>query len=194
MKTTVTANQIKGRAIGATFFACFGAGWIFLALATRQSLRAGAVIWLCMILLLLLGTAAWLFRQASNFQKVAGDPARGRKFMWINAIQWTAVALVAGSFAHFHLDAYTTCAITAIVGLHMFPLARLFHYPLHYATGSLLMAWAGLSAWLVPVEHLLGTAAIGTGIILLLSAWVTLVLAATLARRAPRALSTLSAA
>ena len=65
--------------------------------------------------------------------------------------KWTAVFIVAFSFARLHIDAYTTSAITAIAGLHMFPLARLFRYPLHYLTGGLLVVWAATSAALVPV-------------------------------------------
>ena len=34
------ANQLRGRAVGAMFFACFGTGWIFLALAAKQRINA----------------------------------------------------------------------------------------------------------------------------------------------------------
>jgi hypothetical protein len=114
---------------------------------------------------------------------VPDDPGRGRAFGWINAIQWTAVFIVAFSFAKLHIDAYVISAITAIIGLHMFPLARLFRYPLHYATGAVLVAWAAASAILAPVEQMQGTAALGTGIILWLSAAVTLAVAVHAARQ-----------
>jgi hypothetical protein len=91
---------------------------------------------------------------------------------------------VALAFARFNLEAYVMCAITSIVGLHMFPLARLFRYPLHYVTGATLVAWAATSAAIVPAQQLQGTAALGTGIILLLSAFATLVIAGTVVRRA----------
>jgi hypothetical protein len=184
MQTSPTANQLKGRAIGATFFTVFGTGWIFLALYTRQILNPMAIAWLAMVLLTLLGSAAWLYRQGDRFPKTQSDPTRGRTFMWINAIQWIAISIVAFTFARLHLDAFVICAITAIIGLHMFPLARLFRYPMHYASGSALVVWAALSARLMPVEHLQGTSAMGTGIILIASAWTTLALAATAVRRA----------
>jgi len=65
----------------------------------------------------------------------------------------------------------------------LFPLARLFHYPLHYATGTVLVVWAVASAMLVPVDQMQGTAALGTGIILWLSAVVTLAIAVNAARQ-----------
>jgi hypothetical protein len=68
-------------------------------------------------------------------------------------------------------------AITAIVGLHMFPLARVFRYPLHYVTGSALVGWAAASALLFPKDEMQGSTALGTGLILWLSALVTLALA-----------------
>jgi hypothetical protein len=90
---------------------------------------------------------------------------------------------VAFSFARLHIDAYVMSAITAIVGLHMFPLARLFRYPLHYATGTVLVAWAGASVLVLPVEEMQGLTALGTGIILWLSAAVTLTIAIRMSRQ-----------
>jgi hypothetical protein len=114
---------------------------------------------------------------------VPEDPAIGRAFGWINAIQWIAVGAVAFTFAKLHIDAYVMSAITAIVGLHLFPFARLFRNRLHYGTGALLVAWALASALLVPIDHMQGIAALGTGAILWLSAAVTLIIALQSARQ-----------
>jgi hypothetical protein len=65
----------------------------------------------------------------------------------------------------------------------MFPLARLFRYPMHHVTGAVLVAWSLVSIPLVPAEHLQGVAALGTGMILWMSAAVTLVLALRAAHR-----------
>ena len=100
----------------------------------------------------------------------------GRAFGWVNGIQWIAISIVAFSFAKLHIDAYVLSAIAAIVGLHMFPLARLFHYPLHYATGALLVTWAVVSVIAYPTENMQGAAALGTGVILWVSAAVGLTL------------------
>jgi hypothetical protein len=179
-----TANQLSGRAIGSVFFAGFGALWIALGLYAKQRFNLATASWVALDLIVLLSTAVWLLRQAKRFPRTPEDPARNRAFNRINAIQWVAVAITAFAFARLHIDAYVMSAITAIVGLHMFPLARLFRYRMHYLTGVALVAWAAASAVSVPAEHLQGTTAIGTGILLWLSAFVTLVIAVTVARRA----------
>jgi hypothetical protein len=174
MQNFPNANQLSGRAIGAIFFACFGTGWLFLALIAKQMIAFATVSAVMLGMVTLLLASAYLLRQARRWPRVPSDPAMGRAFGWINAIQWTAIAVVAFSFAKLHIDAYVISAITLIIGLHMFPLARLFHYPLHYATGAVLVAWAAASAILVPTDQMQGAGALGNGIILWLSAVVTL--------------------
>ena len=177
MVNSETANRLSGRAIGAMFFTGFGALWLALSLYAREELGTASV---CAVLLgmLLLGLASLrILREAKRWPRVPDDPAMGRAFMRINAIQWIAIGAVAFSFAKWHFDAYVMNAIAGIVGLHMFPLARLFRYPMHYVTGSLMVIWAAMSIFVVPAEQLQGVAALGTGVILWLSAIVSLTLA-----------------
>ena len=183
MKNNPTANQLTGRAIGTIFFAGFGAIWLFLSLYARGQLSGSNIFGVVAGALVLLLGALYLFRQAKRWPRLPDDPAVGRAFGWINAIQWIAVAVVAFTLARVHLDVYVVNAITAIVGLHMFPLARLFRYPMHHVTGAVLVAWSLVSIPLVPAEHLQGVAALGTGMILWMSAAVTLVLALRAAHR-----------
>jgi drug/metabolite transporter (DMT)-like permease len=177
MQTIQNANQLSGRATGALFFAGFGALWIALALYALERLNAITISGILLGLAILLLAALSLFRQARRWPRVPDDPAMGRAFAWINAIEWTAVAVAAFTLARLHLDAYVMCAITAIVGLHMFPLARLFRYAPHYWSGAILVAWAAASAFYIPNEHLQGISALGTGIILWLNAAFALGLA-----------------
>jgi hypothetical protein len=168
------ANQLSGRAIGAIFFACFGTGWLFLALAAKQIINPTTVAATMTGMTGLLIAAALLLHQARRWPRVPDDPAVRRAFLWINAIQWIAIAIVVFTLGRLRLDAYTPSVIASIAGLHLFPLARLFHYPLHNATGALLVGWAVVSAVFVPTATMQGTAAMGTGIILWVSAVVTL--------------------
>lgn len=177
MQKIQTANQLSGRAIGAIFFAGFGAIWISLSLYALERLRAATVSGVLLGLLVLVLAALYLLREAKRWPRVPDDPAMSRAFKWVNAVQWIAIAIVVFVLSRMHLDAYVMNAITAIVGLHMFPLARLFRYSPHYTTGSVLVAWAVASVFFTPVEHLQGVAALGTGAILWLSAAVTLALA-----------------
>jgi hypothetical protein len=171
------------------FFAGFGTGWLFLALAAKQQITFATVFGVLLGMSILFLAAFYLLRQSRRWPRVPDNPAMGRAFGWINAIQWTAVAIVAFSFAKLHIDAYVISAITAIIGSHLFPLARLFRNPLHYGTGTLLVAWAVASAILVPIDQMQGTAALGTGIILWLSAAVTLVMTLQAARQSADSLT-----
>ncbi len=84
-----------------------------------------------------------------------------------------------------HLDHYVMNAIALIVGLHFLPLARLFRYAPHYVTGAVMVAWAMATVWVVPAESLQSVTAMGTGLLLWLSAAATLGLALARTRRAP---------
>jgi len=172
-----TANQLSGRATGALFFAGFGALWLLLALYVRQQLNPASISVIGFGLAALVAASVVLLRIVRRWPRVPDDPATGRAFARINAVEWIAVAAVAFTLARLHLDAYLMCAITAIVGLHMFPLARLFRYWPHYVAGAVMLAWAAASALMTPVGELQGTSALGTGMILWLSAAVTLALA-----------------
>jgi uncharacterized membrane protein YccF (DUF307 family) len=183
MNNTQTANAFSGRAIGSIFFAGFGALWLALSLYAMELLRVATVFGVLMGTAVLVLAALYLLRQAKKWPRVPDDPAVGRAFGWINAVQWIAVCAAAFTLAKLHLDAYVMNAITAIVRLHMFPLARLFRYWPHYVAGGVLVAWAAASPALVPLERLQGVAALGTGIILWCSAAVTLTLALRAARR-----------
>ena len=183
MKNITTANQLRGRAIGSIFFAGFGALWILLSFYARQVLTVDTGIFVATVALALMAIALWLMRQARHYPLLPEDTARGRSFGRINVLQWIAVAIVAFSFAKLHMDAYVMSAITAIVGIHFFPLAKLFRYPMHNVTGAVLVLWASASVLFVPVDRLQGVSALGTGIVLWLSAAITLTLAIAMARR-----------
>ena len=182
MTTTLTANQLSGRAVGSLFFTGFGTLWLTLGLYLRQIVNGVLLAGISAGLAILLLAAFWLLRQSSRYPKSPEDPTRNRAFNRINAIQWAAVFIVAFTFGRLHLDAYVLSAITAIVGIHLFPLARLFRYPMHYATGAALVLWASASVLLFPPEHLQGATALGTGALLWVSAAVTLALAAAAMR------------
>jgi len=184
MNAQITANAISGRATGALFFTGFGALWLVLALYAREQLSARALALVAGGALVLVASALWLRSKAKGLPQAEEDPAIKRNFRRINLVQWAAVAVVAFSFARLHIDAYVMSAITAIVGLHFLPLARLFRYKLHYLSGAVLVAWAAASVFLFPAERLPGATALGTGAILWTSAFATLVLA--VARLRPR--------
>ncbi len=181
----LTANSLTGRAIGMCFFAVFGGVWVALGLYAAEQLSVVSVLMVVAGTLALLAGAAYLSRQSERFPRVANNPKQGRIFGWVNFIQWAAIAILVTSLGKMHLEHYVTNGIALIVGLHMLPLARLFRYAPHYFTGVVMVAWAVATVWIVPAESLQSVTAIGTGLLLWLSAAATLGLALMRTRRVP---------
>jgi hypothetical protein len=172
-----TANQLSGMATGAIFLTVFGALWMALSLYSMQYLGVATMICGLLALAAMLLAAVYLLRQAKRWPRMPKDPAMSRAFAWINAIQWIAIFVVGFVLGRMHLYAYIPTAIIAIVGLHFFPLARLFHNPPHYGTGAVLVAWAAASAVVLPAGQLPGIACFVTGLIFWHSAAMTMAVA-----------------
>ena len=170
---------LRSRATGVLVVSGFGALWFLLGLAASQTLSAATGTLLLGGLLGLLLLAVTLSRRAAALPRSEADAERvrqvGRVFGRVNALQWVAIIVTAVVLGRLHLDAYTPAAVTLIVGVHFFPLGRLFRNSQHHVTGGLLIAWALLCLALVPQESLQSTTAFGTGAILWVSAVVTLV-------------------
>ena len=178
-----SANQLHGRAIGSMILAGFGAIWLCVSFYAKEILGAVTVLYVVTGLLILLAGSAKLMRTASRWPREPRDPSLNRAFGWINALQWIAIFAVVQILTRLHLDAYTVSAVAGIVGLHFFPLARLFENRLHYVTGSAMIAWAAGTAWFAPLSQMQGDAAMGAGAILWGSAAITLATSLLAVRR-----------
>ena len=66
MTTYPNANQLRGRAIGTIFFACFGVGWLFMALIAKQQISPATVSGAMLGLVVLLLGAFTLLRAAKS--------------------------------------------------------------------------------------------------------------------------------
>ena len=181
----VSANQLNGRATGALFFTGFGALWLLLGLYVRGRLSAGTAVGVALIASGLGLSAFHLMREARRWPEKATDPARGKAFARINTIQGMAAFGAAFVLGRMQLSAYIPAAVAAIVGLHLLPLARLFRYRPHAGTGLALVLWSLGTCLFVPIERLQGVAALGAGVILWVSAAITLALAFAKLRKAP---------
>jgi hypothetical protein len=177
-------NQLSGRALGAIIFAGFGALWLVLAAAAREVLTVSVAVAIASVFVALFLGGMWIMQQSKRFPKMPDDPAIGRAFTRINMIEWIAAGIVAFTLSRLHLDAYIPAAISAIVGAHFFPLARLFRYPMHHVTGAAMVVWASVCVLAVPNEHLQSTSALGSGLILWISCVITITLAARVVMRA----------
>ena len=180
------ANELRGRAIGSMILAGFGGIWLGLALYAKETLNAATILYIVAGLLMLLAGGAKLMRAAGRWPRQPESPAQRQAFGWINALQWIAIFFVVQIFNRLHLDAYTVSAVAGIVGLHFFPLAKLFRNRMHYATGAAMVIWAASTALFAPHEQMQGDAALGAGAILWMSAAFTLSVSLFATRRPAR--------
>jgi len=174
-----SVEALRGRATGVLFLSGFGGLWFLLGLAASQRLSLPTACALAAGLAALVAGAVLLRRRSAALPPTRLDPEEqrraGRTFGRVNAAQWAAIVLIAVVLGRLHLDAYTPAAVTVVVGLHFFPLARLFRSPQHHVTGAALVLWGAVCLLLVPRDVLQSTSAFGTGAILWTAAAVTLV-------------------
>jgi hypothetical protein len=124
-------------------------------------------------LLLLVLLAGRLIRQARRLPAPAAGPAdtfRARRQWWVfglvNAGQWGGIFLASWLLPRLGLAVYFTPVLAVVVGLHLLPLARLFHYPSHYFTAGALLLLAAGCLLLLPPPQWQAYVALGTGGIL----------------------------
>jgi hypothetical protein len=169
-----TANQLYGRAIGSMILAGFGGIWLGLSFYAKEMLNAATAFYLAAGVLVLLAGSAKLMRIANRYPRSQQKPEDSRAFGWINALQWIAIFIAVKILTTMHLDTYAVSAAAGIVGLHFFPLARLFKNRMHYLTGGAMVAWAAGTAVFAPLEQMQGDAAMGAGVILWACAAITM--------------------
>ncbi|HMG85203.1 MAG TPA: hypothetical protein VK574_05645 [Terracidiphilus sp.] len=186
MMSIENANQLRGRAMGSMILAGFGGIWLGLAFYAKEMLNAAMILYIVAGLLTLLAGSAKLMRASGRWSREPRNPSHNRAFGWINALQWIAIFIVVQILTRLHLDAYTVSAIAGIVGLHFFPLAKLFRNRMHYVTGSAMVLWAAGTALWAPLEKMQGDAAMGAGVILWGSVSITLAMSLFVVRRPSR--------
>ena len=184
-----SARELGKRTAGVLFFIGFGMLWVLLSSIWLRWVHPGsgmAVVVFCTLLF------AWAWRFSSRMERLAGpepavasaeDAAAARAFKWANIGQYLAMFLGSVLLILLRRPEWIMAMLGVVVGLHLLPLAHWFRNPAHYVTGALLIAWSvGLVVFLPRVE-VPGRAALGTGLIELGSAGVTMLRATGAARR-----------
>jgi len=184
-----TARELEKRAGGALFFVGFGTVWVLLSRLWLRSVPVPASVLAAVCGGVLF---AWGWRFSARMERLAGpeppvlaaeDVAAAKAFQWANIGQYVAMFLASVLLILLRRPEWIIAAIGLIVGLHLLPLAHWFRNPAHYVTAGLLMMWSlGLMIGL-PRARVPGWAALGTGLILLGSASVTMLRASRAARR-----------
>lgn len=163
-----------GRAIGAMFFSAFGGIWLGLWAKSEYADSFLALLVVVSMTAMLFTAALRVYKRNSVARKaVAHTPESRRKsrlFNLVNVGQWAAIFVVAIALSRTGHEKWILPSVVFIVGLHFFPLARLFTYRPHYVTGAALILLAVVYPLLARDGPDSAVGALGTGLILWLSA------------------------
>lgn len=171
--------RMRGRAVGAIVCAGFGAyalySWTQAAIQHEQRLWLGAIAVATAILV------SWAIANLVILRHEPGIALDKRlvKFyrIWygiIVATEGAAISIGGPILGHIHRPELFGQWVGAVVGIHFFPLGKLFKLPLYYWTGAAI-SLAAFGSLLIPASPLSSAiCAGGTGIALWLTAVVVL--------------------
>jgi hypothetical protein len=140
----VQARQAS-RAIGAMFFAVFGA--VLLEVWDRRA-GAGAALFTGIAAVgIALAASAWLTyrRNAAALALEADSPQKKRAdrvFHRVNVGQWVVILVLGNVLANAGLGAWVVPMGIVVVGLHFVPLAHVLRNPSHYLTAAAMVGFA----------------------------------------------------
>jgi hypothetical protein len=171
--------RMRGRAVGAIVCAGFGGyamyWWTEDAIQSERSLWFGAIAVVAAILIV------WAITNLvalSHEPKVVLDKRLLRfyriGYALIVAIEGAAISVGGPILGHFHRPELFGQWIGAVVGIHFFPLGKLFKLPLYYWTGAAISLTALGSLLISPSSLSSAVCAGGTGVALWITATVIL--------------------
>jgi hypothetical protein len=165
--------RFRGRAVGAIVLAGFGAySMYWWTLATIPTRRQGLFYVIAATTTVLL---VWSIAQLAILRRALNpDDKRRRRFYAIRfglivAIEVAAILLAGPVLGRFQMQDLVPQWIDVVVGLHFFPLGKLFKLPLYYATGSVILVSSLGSLLISSFSIRLATNAGGTALAL----WIT---------------------
>jgi hypothetical protein len=145
--------ELRGRAIGVVALAAFALGWTALGVTTLPAAGAASVLVVSSTLsvVVVLGAVrVFLQAAASRSRSAAGyRPGGARLVAAVVGAEVVGVILVARVLPLTGHRDVVPVAVCLVVGVHFFPLARLFHVPLYHRTGVALCAVVAATAPLV---------------------------------------------
>jgi hypothetical protein len=169
----LSAAPLKGRAIGALVCGVFGTVWmlqaVFLgAITARAWLTAIAIL----ATIFVLSPLAKLYSlRRVPYASASGQswPAVSKAYWSIVVIEWVACAVAVNWLNYVHRPDLWPQFIGLIVGLHFFPLAKIFKAPIYCWTGAV-MTLGVLASLAIPVGEVRNLVACG---VCGLSLWAT---------------------
>jgi hypothetical protein len=170
------------RASGVQFLAFFGVFWLSGGLMLPQA-QVDHRVFQFDVLIVAFGAllATVIYMRARNTKRsivsLATSPLnaqlaarRSRFFRYVNFGQYLALGIAGLWLSYIHRFDLLVPVGIFIVGAHFFPLAVLFKYPFHFATGFCLVVWAAAYPHWLAAGGFNPMGLSVTGIILLLSA------------------------
>lgn len=165
------AGRAFGASIGNLFCGFFGLAWIVLGLQAAEKATLPILLPLCCFLAMVVAASLYVMRRTyGSLDRSEAHRAMGRRinrrFGLINVVQWSLIFAAVDGLPHLKLGNWIVPAIILIVGIHFFPLGRLFKAPTHYILGSVMVAWAIVYPILFSAGKGDPIGAVGTGAIL----------------------------
>jgi hypothetical protein len=157
LQATMGLAELQGRAIGAVICGTFGAIWMFEslffgALANPASLLA--------IALLAIAFVVWPVTQLRSLRSSEVPPIKKPRWKavavpyWINlGLEWLACSAACIWLAHIRRYDLIPQALGITIGVHFFPLAKIFRMPIYNWT-AVGMVLAALATLVIPAGHL----------------------------------------
>ena len=175
---TPPVSVLAGRAIGAMFLFFFGGAWLglwvtlrFSSLFTPLTLVAAGTL----ALLSLAYRKYRVYRPALSAEPTSPERRRiSRIFNIVNATQWILILVVGNVLANVGLSAWIIPSVMFIVGVHFIPLARVFSNWRNYVTAGAMIATSALYPFLAPGGPQDPAGPLAAGLILWISAYVSL--------------------
>jgi hypothetical protein len=172
------AGAAFGRGMAATIMSFFGfvwLGWGFSAVAAVSNFPPALWAAFFIVTAVLMGFAIAALRRGRALMKAQGTSRqefwsqRRRPFRIVTSLEVLGCVLVVVLANIFHRPDWIASGISLVVGLHFIPLGSIFDFPAYYFVGSLIAAWDILSVAALNSSNSTAFAALGTGVIL----WVT---------------------
>jgi hypothetical protein len=175
---TTPSAAAASRAIGAMFFAGFGAIWLAIWSQRSLGLQVGVLALIAAGAVALLACAWRQYQRNRSAREAEAETlekkSAGRIFNIVNITQWVTILIVGNVLANVGLKDWVLASAMFIVGVHFFPLAKAFGNPvLNYTGGALVLLAIGYP-FLVPGGAANPVGCLGAGIILWATALVSL--------------------
>ena len=183
MKILIGRRRSIGLAGGALWLiaiSCVFITWSLLAIATPLAevmLIASLVLVGALIVTSMVVIRSALSLPVSTVPQTSEEKNIGRRFAWVVAIEMIAFGVVNAIIRMTGDYEVIACVYLIVVGLHFFPLARIFRVPRYNATGLLFCAIPIVTLLSIPKPFAIGAAlawyvvpSMGCGLVAILTA------------------------